>query len=350
MRRGARGVCGEGRARRGGAGGGFFVMAAAGVVLAAGLALAGSAQGIPIDAPTCVEDIRAAKLFRETYKNKSSRWAAALKDWYGAGKKCLDCPDDPCGDSWHGQWTGLECRGDWVCDESGNNCRWSGVKQAKGSCKRITNFHLPDRGLEGTTPVELVHFPYLHEIDIDSNAFVGPLPPELACISNMIEFDAEENDFTGSIPGVYGYLKRLVEFEVDDCRGLTGCIPEGLPPDERRGYLSFTTDPYVGTSYGGSGLSGERCPNGPFNLDCAAITKLPEDAPWPNWYPNPALSQPAEPSLTVGEALGGGPAEAESEPAEPAAEAGPGEPAEPIEPVELSLNSVIATRGTGGRR
>merc|ERR1712159_762463 len=68
------------------------------------------------------------------------------------------------------------------------------------------------------------------------------------------------------------------EFEVDDCRGLSGCIPEGLPPDERWGSLSFTSDPYVGTSYGGSGLSGERCPNGPFNLDCAAITKLPEDA------------------------------------------------------------------------
>jgi hypothetical protein len=279
------------------------------------------------------------------------RWAAAVKDWYGAGKKCLDCPDDPCGDSWHGQWTGLECRGDWVCDEN-DWCEWSGVKAAKGTCKRITNFHLPDRGLEGETPVELVHFPYLHEIDIDSNALVGPLPPELACISNLIEFDAEENDFTGSIPGVYGYWKRLVEFEVDGCRTLTGCIPEGLPADERWGSLSFTTDPYVGTSYGGSGLSGERCPNGPFNLDCAAITKLPEDAPWPNWYPKPA----EEPAVTVGDALTAPEGEEEATPEEAALPAGSAEAEptssseeEPAPSSQMTLNSLIETRSTGGK-
>merc|ERR1719353_1925969 len=116
--------------------------------------------------------------------------------------------------------------------------------------------------------------------------------------------------------------KRLVEFEVDGCRTLTGCIPEGPPADERWGSLSFTTDPYVGTSYGGSGLSGERCPNGPFNLDCAAITKLPEDAP------------PEEAALPAGSA--------EAEPTSSSEE-------EPAPSSQMTLNSLIETRSTGGK-
>jgi len=250
---------------------------------AAGLLLAAGALAWPENARTCVEDIRAAKLLRDRYKDKSPRWTANLRSWYGAGEDCLDCDDDPCGPSWHGPWIGLECRGDWLCDRN-NWCYWSGPSAAEGPCKKITNFHLPDRGLEGTLPWEMVYFPNLREIDLDSNQFQGPIGEWMACIPGLIEADLEENQLSGTLPRSLGNLKDMLEFEVDDNPYLTGCIPDGLPFDERSGRVSFSSDPKIGTSYGGTRLSGERCATGPLP-DCETIRRLPDDAPWPNWVP-----------------------------------------------------------------
>jgi len=232
----------------------------------------------PQYAPTCEEDIRAAILFREKNANKSARWQSALKSWYGAGESCLTCADDPCGShGYHGNWEGLECRGDWICDDEW--CHWSGQNAAKGNCKKITNFHLPDRGLEGPIPEELKYFANLAEIDLDSNNLIGELPVWMACMPNLIEIDIEENQFTGSIPREWGNLKKLEEVEIDDNPQLSGCVPQGLPHDERGGKVSFSTDPKIGTSWGGTRINGVRCPNAPMP-DCEHA-KLPEDAPMP---------------------------------------------------------------------
>ena len=94
-----------------------------------------SAFAYPQYAPTCEEDIRAAILFREENMNKSARWESALKSWFGAGEECLHCADDPCGNhGYHGNWEGLECRGDWITDDGWS--RWSGQKSGKGNCSK----------------------------------------------------------------------------------------------------------------------------------------------------------------------------------------------------------------------
>ena len=246
-------------------------------VIAVALA-ATSAFAYPQYAPTCEEDIRAAILFREENMNKSARWESALKSWFGAGEECLHCADDPCGNhGYHGNWEGLECRGDWITDDGWS--RWSGQKSAKGNCKKITNFHLPDRGLEGPFPEALKYFPNLAEIDMDSNNLIGELPEYFACMPNLIEIDLEENQFTGTIPPAWGNLQKLEEVEVDDNPQLHGCIPHGLPADEHGGKVSFSTDPKIGTSWGGTRINGRRCANAPMP-DCSH-TKIPEDAPMP---------------------------------------------------------------------
>jgi hypothetical protein len=232
----------------------------------------------PQYAPTCEEDIRAAILFRDANVNKSARWGSALKSWYGAGESCPQCADDPCGNhGYHGNWEGLECRGDWIAEDGWS--RWSGQKSAKGPCKKITNFHLPDRGLEGPFPEELKYFMNLHEIDLDSNNMIGEMPAWLACLPKLIEIDLEENDFTGTIPREWGNLKQLEEVEVDDNPQLHGCIPRGLPENEHSGKVSFSTDPKIGTSWGGTRINGKRCPDAP--MPSCDHVKIPEDAPMP---------------------------------------------------------------------
>lgn len=246
----------------------------------------------PQYAPTCEEDIRAAILFRDANVDKSARWGSALKSWYGAGESCPQCADDPCGHhGYHGNWEGLECRGDWIVEDGWS--RWSGQKSAKGPCKKITNFHLPDRGLEGPFPEELKYFPNLHEIDLDSNNMIGEMPGWLACLPKLIEIDLEENDFTGTIPREWGNLKMLEEVEVDDNPQLHGCIPQGLPANEHSGKVSFSTDPKIGTSWGGTRINGKRCPDAPMpNCD---HTKIPEDAPMPRTS-NLTISLPDTPA------------------------------------------------------
>ena len=250
-------------------------------VTAAALLIAApqSASAWTQNAPTCEEDIRAAIMFRDANVNRSARWGSALKSWYGAGEACPQCADDPCGNhGYHGNWEGLECRGDWIIEDGWS--RWSGQKSAKGPCKKITNFHLPDRGLEGPFPEHLKYFPNLHEIDLDNNAMIGELPEWLACMSNLIEIDLEDNDFTGTIPRTWGNLHQLEEVEVDDNPQLRGCIPHGLPANEHGGKVSFSTDPKIGTSWGGTRINGQRCADAPMP-DCSH-TKIPEDAPMPS--------------------------------------------------------------------
>ena len=133
-------------------------------------------------------------------------------------------------------------------------------------------------------PIEMLYFPNIHEVDLDSNNLQGPIPEWVACMDKLIEFDIEENQLTGTLPPALGNLKHLQEFEVDDNPYLHGCIPDGLPQDETWGEVSFSSDPKIGTSYGGTRISGERCPTGPLP-DCAKLRKLPDDAPWPNWVP-----------------------------------------------------------------
>jgi len=75
-------------------------------------------------------------------------------------------------------------------------------------------------------------------------------------------------------------LHQLEEVEVDDNPQLRGCIPHGLPANEHGGKVSFSTDPKIGTSWGGTRINGQRCADAPMP-DCSH-TKIPEDAPMPS--------------------------------------------------------------------
>lgn len=137
----------------------------------------------------------------------------------------------------------------------------------------------PRQRPRGPFPEELKYFPNLAEIDLDSNNLIGTLPAWLACMPNLIEIDLEENQFTGTIPREWGNLKKLEEVEVDDNPQLHGCIPYGLPANEHGGKVSFSTDPKIGTSWGGTRINGHRCQDAP--MPNCEHTLIPEDAPMP---------------------------------------------------------------------
>jgi len=182
---------------------------------------------------------------------RGPEWGGVLATWYEAGF------DDPCGpevSEWQSPThAGVECRG--APDRDG--------------ARRITNLHLPDRGLRGSVPRSLGAFRALREIDLDSNSLTGTLPAELACVTSLIELDLANNGgIVGGIPREWGALTLLQELEFELNSGMRGCVPDGLPPPAVTCAYGAgapagappcapgTRDPIVGTSIRGSGLGG----------------------------------------------------------------------------------------------
>ncbi|KAG2488351.1 hypothetical protein HYH03_013041 [Edaphochlamys debaryana] len=83
----------------------------------------------------------------------------------------------------------------------------------------------------------------------------------------MIEIDLTKNQLAGAIPPQWGLMRGLIEMELDDNPGLTGCLPDGTPPQERwcsswaaTKCVAFTTDRLLGTATGGTQLRGRCAP------------------------------------------------------------------------------------------
>ena len=235
--------------------------------------------------------------------DSGGRWAGAVKNWSGRGDDCLDCEEaDPCGLTWHGNWKGIECRGQ---DHLPPHVE-----------RRVTNFHLPKFGFGGVFYdfEEIALLKNLTEVDMDNNEFTGPLPEWLACLPELVEIDFTNNHFSGEVPMAWGQLKNLVEVELEYNSGLYGCVPESLPGRARwRGRWSsgFSEDPIVGLSAEGTGIRG-RCPDGGMpecprplteeeideiierNKPLFPVTEEPDEPEYPEW-----MTGGADPSQTV---------------------------------------------------
>ncbi|CAG9465045.1 unnamed protein product [Pedinophyceae sp. YPF-701] len=198
-----------------------------------------AAQVSVAGALTDPRDVLALRTIRAEVEGRDIYWAGAVAEWEG---------DDPCGDSWEGEWEGISCRGQ---------------PTGPGVVRRVTNFHLPDRGLTGPVPRSLALLTALTEIDLDSNALSGPLPPELGCLTALREMDLANNPgITGRIPPEWGRLQALEELEFELNSGMSGCLPRGVPAPARFcgvGCVDFSLDPVVGTSTRGSGIRPWPC-------------------------------------------------------------------------------------------
>lgn len=98
------------------------------------------------------------------------------------------------GDSWEGNWKGVECR--FQGDEP------------KSKPRVVTNLHLPDFQLGGPVPMGITLLKDLIELDLDGNRLTGPMNPYIGCLSNMRELDIANNSLSGNIPTEWRFLTK----------------------------------------------------------------------------------------------------------------------------------------------
>lgn len=279
------------------------------VVAATGLSYLGGCL-----AKTSRADVAALFLVKERALSRTGdsggRWAGAVKNWSGRGDDCLDCEEaDPCGLTWHGNWKGIECRGQ---DHLPPHVE-----------RVVTNFHLPKFGFGGVFYdfEEIALMRNLTEVDMDNNDFTGPLPEWLACLPELVEIDMEANDFTGEVPRGWGNLNNLIEVELEHNNRLGGCIPDGLPPRARwQGWdtSGVSVDPWVGTSYHRTRVRG-RCSTGEMpdcpgplteeeideiierNKPLFPVREEPEEPEYPEWMTGGGSSDPGSSEVSSSE-------------------------------------------------
>lgn len=98
------------------------------------------------------------------------------------------------GDSWEGNWQGVECR--FQGDEP------------KSKPRVVTNIHIPDRKLGGPVPMSISLLKDLIELDMDGNNLSGPMNPYIGCLSNMRELDIANNSLSGNIPTEWRFMTK----------------------------------------------------------------------------------------------------------------------------------------------
>ncbi|GLC35070.1 hypothetical protein PLESTM_000276200 [Pleodorina starrii] len=208
-------------------------------------------------ARTLERDVFGLIAFYMEVRDRDPEWRGAMDKWPVHTCNISGvCEIDPCGfefDPDRHDWEGVSCRYQYGWDRS--------------IPRMVTNVHLPKRGLTGELPRSLLMFENITEIDFDSNQLVGTLPREFGCLRNLIEIDLSDNQLSGTIPQEWNLLNGLVEMELDGNRGLTGCVPNECPPNNRlcgrffgTPCPSFTTDPLIGTDVRGTRVGGRCAP------------------------------------------------------------------------------------------
>lgn len=208
-----------------------------------------------VHAKTREQDIIALKMIREEVRGRDVFWDGVIESWTGGGP---NGEDDPCGDSWEGNWLGVECRfqGDLPPDEP----------------RSVTNIHIPDRKLGGPVPLGIALLRDIIELDLDGNNLSGPMNPYLGCLKHIREFDLANNSLSGTVPTEWRFMTKLEEAELENNPGLYGCLPQGMPPTKTECSERMTTNGFVqpvcelvGTIVTDTGIQG-FCPTIP-NID-----------------------------------------------------------------------------------
>ena len=95
--------------------------------------------------------------------------------------------------------------GGWATDGPAGN--WHGVTVEGG---RVVELILPDNGLAGPLPPEMVNFIELRAINFDGNDLFGEIPPALASLSDLHELRVADNPrLEGPLPFAFRRLQQL---------------------------------------------------------------------------------------------------------------------------------------------
>ena len=101
---------------------------------------------------------------------------------------------------------------------------WDGVTMEDSL---LTALELPENGLMGTLPDELVDFVGLRRLDLSGNALTGEIPMGLDELSELESLDLSRNRFSGPVPREFGNLSALERLDLS-YNNLTGALPGTL--------------------------------------------------------------------------------------------------------------------------
>jgi hypothetical protein len=91
--------------------------------------------------------------------------------------------------------------------------------------RMIVAIDLPENGLSGYLPRELMGLPFLRRLGLWSNDVSGSIPPQIGQLSRLEVLLLDDNDLGGNIPREIGRLGQLTDLSLDLNRGITGRIP-----------------------------------------------------------------------------------------------------------------------------
>ncbi len=77
------------------------------------------------------------------------------------------------------------------------------------------------------------------ELSLPNNGLVGPLPPDILNLSGLRRVDLGRNDLSGPVPGAFAWLSELVEFRVGANSRLDGALPFELTRLKEMSVLDF---------------------------------------------------------------------------------------------------------------
>ncbi len=123
-----------------------------------------------------------------------------------------------------------------------NPCTSFGVECKDG---RVVALDLPDNGLTGSVPTEIVDLTELVRLHLADNAIVGSVPVQLITMTTLVQIRMSGNGFTGPVPAGFGSLSALKRFELAR-NSLTGSIPPDLGSAANLEVLSLTGNELTG--------------------------------------------------------------------------------------------------------
>jgi Leucine-rich repeat (LRR) protein len=96
-----------------------------------------------------------------------------------------------------------------------------------GKAPSLQILDVPNSGLVGSIPDEILEITTLQELDLSYNMFNGTLPTGISKLSQLTSLLLNNNEFTGSIPPSLGSLTNLKSLDLS-VNGFEGSLPEEL--------------------------------------------------------------------------------------------------------------------------
>ena len=129
---------------------------------------------------------------------------------------------------------------------------WHGVRVEDGC---VVGILLPDNGLRGTIPWQLMNLRGLRALGLDGNSLSGAIPPELGNLTDLVGLDlgpvcnvvdCRSNELTGAIPWQLGNLTNLQILELGGNQ-LTESIPAELGNLTRLEWMDLSANQLTGS-------------------------------------------------------------------------------------------------------